>query len=74
MSDHAPHKNLKHEQILKDQVDGPHADKKSIYSSERHQQATPAKNNGHTRPLYPLGGGFNINKLDKLYFINFKPL
>ena len=37
--------------MLKDKDDVPHPDKKAKSFGERHQQATSAKNNGHTRPL-----------------------
>ena len=58
--------------MLKDQVDGPHPNKKGTQSSESHHQATSAYQRvipGHYNPLEKFS---NINKLDKYYFIKIK--
>ena len=57
--------------MLKEQGDGPHPNKKFTQCGERHYQATSAYQRFIPGRYNPSGDIANINKLDKLYFINF---
>ena len=60
--------------MLKEQGDGPHPNKKSTQTGERHHQATSAYQRVIPGRYNPSGDIANINKLDKLYFIKYKGL